>query len=333
MRGILVAAILVCAAPCALAQPRAELPIRDVALESGVHLYSVQITVGATVIEAGLDTGSTGLRVLPGTLADGDVTVGDRSADYGFSSGVRYEGDNAKGALALGPLSGTVNLEKINALTCREDKPRCAAVTMSRADYGVRGNSLTAGRFRAILGINGAEADIANPLTHLGVKRWIVELPRAGETGKLILNPSEDEMKDFARLPALSKQGSLHDAVRGCLLDTATKANDCGALVLDSGAPTIRLVHGKLAGLSDGAPAMLMFYDTKGARAAASITVGQPQNGTRLRGDSDGRMNFTAIFAGTAPYLAFDVLYDGSEIGLKPRPQAAGTPQGILVPR
>jgi hypothetical protein len=331
MRAAILAMAICAGAMAAQAQTRTELPIQDVALKNGVHLYSVSIMVGGTRIEAGLDTGSTGLRVLPGTLADGDVAVKGASADYGFSSGVRYEGENAEGVLALGTLSGKVTLEKITALTCLRDKPRCPAVTMTRADYGVRGNSLTAGRFRAILGINRADTDLANPLTALGVTRWIVELPRVGETGRLILNPGNDEVKNFAHLPTNANLGNLRDSVRGCLIDTATKASDCGAVMLDTGAPNIRLVHGKLDGLADGAPAALAFFDASGARAIANITIGQAENGTRLRGDSDGRMNFTAIFAGTAPYLAFDVLYDGSEIGLKPRMPVPGAPQGALV--
>jgi hypothetical protein len=337
MRGtILTTWLVVVAALPAMAQIRTELPIRDVALDSGSHLYSVPVTLGGTRIEAGLDTGSTGLRILPGTLADGDAQDGGPTRDYSFTSGVRYEGDSARGVLALGTLSGPVTLETIAALTCRKDKPRCPALTMTRADYGVRGNSLTAGRFRAILGVNSASADIDNPLLALGVKRWIVELPRPGETGKLILNPGDAELAGFARLPTITNlgaQGGLKDSVQGCLVDGETKARDCGALVLDSGAPNIRLVHGKLDGMNDGAPAALAFYDADGVRAIANFTIGNPAMGTRLRADSDGRLSFTAIFAGTAPYLAFDVLYDGAEIGLRPRPAAAGIPTGQMVPK
>jgi hypothetical protein len=320
------------------AQVRSEVPIRNVALDNGAHLYSVPIQVGSTMIEAGLDTGSTGLRVLPGTLVDGDVQDGGPTRDYSFTSGVRYEGDSARGTLVIGTVSGTTTLETIAALTCRRDKPRCPAVTMTRADYGMRGNSLTGGHFRAILGVNSAAADVDNPLLALGVKRWIVELPRGGETGRLILNPTDDELAGFARLPTLSNlgaQGGLKDSVQGCLVDGVTKARDCGALVLDSGAPNIRLVHGKLDDLSNGAPAALAFYDAAGPRALANFTVGDAASGTRLRGDSDGRIGFTAIFAGTAPYMAFDVLYDTAkgEIGLKPRSAVAGAPVGMLVPK
>ena len=52
---------------------RAKVPIREVILSDGAHRYGVPITVGATQIEAGLDTGSSGLRIVPNVVSASDA--------------------------------------------------------------------------------------------------------------------------------------------------------------------------------------------------------------------------------------------------------------------
>ena len=57
--------------------------------------------------------------------------------------------------------------------------------------------------FKAILGTDMAPEKVANPLTAMGVRRWIVELPRPGERGpgRLILNPTREETEGYVMLP------------------------------------------------------------------------------------------------------------------------------------
>jgi hypothetical protein len=321
-------------------QTRTELPIRAVPLSMGAVLYSVQIKVGTTQIEAGLDTGSTGLRVFPGTLVDGDVKSGSPIDPYSFSSGNRYDGRSASGTLALGTISGTAPLEMIEAITCVQDRPDCPATHISPSDYGVRGDSLTGGRFRAIFGINTGAAAIANPLLALSVKHWIVELPRPGETGKLILNPSEDETKDFTYIPnvtALRNRGAYKDAIAGCLIDAQTKEKGCGPMLLDSGAPNIRLVNVPVSAgvLADGRSVAFVFYDDKGPRVIENIVLGQAALGTRAILDDRKSNNLQVIAAGTAPYQGLDVLYepDHDQIGLRPRSAITSIPTPQIIPR
>src|SRR5947208_2231838 len=67
-------------APPATAQAppaRTELPIHAVKLSNGAVRFGVPIRIGATALEAALDTGSTGLRVLPGALAAADAAASD----------------------------------------------------------------------------------------------------------------------------------------------------------------------------------------------------------------------------------------------------------------
>lgn len=315
---------------------RTDVPIRDVPLSNGLHLYSIPIKVGGTEIEAGLDTGSPGLRVFPGTLAATDVQQGGSVRDANFSSGVRYEGSSATGILALGGASGSVRLETINVIECQSDRPNCPATRISATDYGVRGDSLTGGRFRAVIGINTAQADIRSPLLQLGINRWIVTLPRSGEIGHLILNPTDEETNGFVqfqKIAALRDRGSLRDAIEGCIFDDQKHSN-CGPLLMDSGAPTIHLINGSAGdALIKGAQAALAFTKSGQAVAAEQFVVGQPENGTVFRADADRAMRSTTIIAGTAPFLAFDVLYDANsdEIWLRPRQPSNGGPIGQVL--
>jgi hypothetical protein len=321
------------------AQPRAEVAIKAVTLDNGAVLYSIPIKVGSTLIEAGLDTGSPGLRVLPGTLAEADAKNERPTDPANFSSGVRYEGRLATGTLTVGSATGISDFEKVESIACMRDRPDCPARTMSPTDYGVGGNSLTAGRFRAIFGINTGDAPIPNPLLALGVKRWIVELPRPGETGRLILNPTDVEAESFTFVPnmtALRDRGGLKDAVDGCLVEAETKSRGCGAMVLDSGAPSIRLHNVPIDAslLADGKGAAFVFLDANGPRAIENIVLGQAGLGTYTRIDRS-KPNIPILFAGSAPYMGLSVLYDPdhNQIGLKSRPPVPMVPAAEIVSR
>ncbi len=64
--------------------------------------------------------------------------------------------------------------------------------------------------------------------------------------GRLILNPSDQDIADFIMLPTIARfreqrGGGLHDAVRGCIRNQATKERVCGPLTMDTGAPGIEV--------------------------------------------------------------------------------------------
>jgi hypothetical protein len=319
---------------------RSEIPIREVVLSDGTRRYGIPITVGGTQIEAGLDTGSTGLRVLPNVLAASDATGGGRDDRYSYGAGTEFTGEVGKGQLGIGGLAASSTLQLIHKVDCVQSNPHCPASRVSLAQFGVQGNGLAGEGFRAIIGINMAEADVASPLAAIGAKRWIVELPRPGGGGKLILNPSEEEVQDYVRLPVLrafaAQRGGLHDAVSGCLINMTTKDKSCGAVMLDTGAPGIALTNGTAGRTAwdNGTPAALALFDANSARAIEYFTVGLREQASRLSFDEMPQPRQTVIYAGLSPYFAFDVLYDPArgEIGVRPRPSGAGAPNGQLVP-
>ena len=87
------AAALALAGLTTTAAARSELPITQTVLPDGAIRYSVPITVGdGPPIEAMLDTGSFGIRVLKSALAPGQYADAGRHVSYNFGGGIKLDG-------------------------------------------------------------------------------------------------------------------------------------------------------------------------------------------------------------------------------------------------
>jgi hypothetical protein len=310
------------------AGPRAEVPLREVLLPNGTRRYAVPMTLGGVAVEAGLDTGSVGLRVLSRATANAQVDATTRHTTYSYTSGTRFKGVVAKATLALGGVSGPVPVDVIQAIDCRPEKPACPAAHADPATFGIQGDGLPGAGFAAIFGINMGEDEVANPLIKLRVTRWIVELPKPGEpgSGKLILNPAADETAGFVMFPidrALKDtRGGAHDAIDGCLRDLKTQQTVCGAIILDSGAPGIHIVTAEpeKPWTADD-PARIVFVKDGKPALAADFIVDRRDQASHLTTEDEPQMRVPHLYAGLMPYFVFDVLYDAErgEVGLKPR--------------
>ncbi|HEY2751015.1 hypothetical protein [Phenylobacterium sp.] len=324
--------------------PRSEVAIVQSRLTNGARRYAIPIQVGSVAMLASLDTGSTGLRILPGVLGPTDAQAGAEPESYGYASGSRYEGVAGEARVALGGVEGRPSVHLIRSIGCYAYLPRCPASRTTLANYGIAGDGLPCEGFKAIIGIDMAPGRVGNPLRSMGVRRWIVELPRPGEgDGRLILNPTEAETEGFVMVPlaapyAHQRGGGLHDAVPGCLSNGSTHARACGVVLLDTGGPGLAVANGRLERDTwpDGTEAALELFDTNGGVAArAALTTGVRDQGTRLSFRQDSRVLGVVIYAGVAPYYAYSVLYDPRRqmIGLKPRPPgpAAEGPRAVVL--
>ena len=319
---------------------RVEIPIREVVLSDGTRRYGVAIMIGTAHVEAGLDTGSTGLRALPHGLKDGDVHTTQVTDFISFGGGTKLEGSVASASITLGLLSGDTTLQLVQKVLCAPDATSCPPESASSPDYRIMGHGELSEGFTAILGVNMAPAvDIAQPLTGLGVRRWIIELPRPGELGpgRLVLNPTDTEVAGYTAVETVDTfapaRGSLHDAVRGCLVNEDTHEKICGAVVLDTGDPGLRVARagGQKQVWADGTPVTLFF-----ANSAAQVHIAE--RGTVRSGDQVSRLVFEDrpgaaqpfILAGLLPYL---ILYDSDRhtIGFKARPVLANGPRPLRI--
>jgi hypothetical protein len=309
-RLALLALLAVFAAPLAghaAAQTRSVVPIHARTLSDGVVRYSVPLTLGGQMVEAALDTGSTGLR----WLASGR---GGRRVRYAYSGGVQLDGTRAAEPIAIGGLSGEADVHRVSKIGCTRARPDCSAKAQDIDAFGFEGDGLPGQGFRAILGTSLASGAKDNPLRRLGARRWIVSLPRGAAEGQLVLNPTDEDLTGFVLLPlerslAWRKDGA-HDGIEGCLQAPAGGRRLCGPVLLDTGAAGAAVVNGGGGAAAWVAGASLSFNGVQPVELHRPLSAG--------RGDDMPR---PMILAGAAPYLAFDVLYDPERgvIGLRPR--------------
>jgi hypothetical protein len=311
----------------ALAQTRIEVPIREVVQSNGVHRYGVPITVGGVQIEAGLDTGSTGLRILPGVVPATAVQSSGHRTSYSYDNGVQFDGTMVEADMTIG-VSGKVKFEQIDKVGCKPGLRTCQAVTVKPEEFGIQSGGLPNEGFKAILGINMADDTAPNPLMAMGVKRWIIDLPRPGqgETGRIVLNPTDAEVADY-RLFRIDDQfvgshGGLHDAIQGCLVNKTTKHSYCGPTDLDTGAPGVQVATSDTQPWQPQTPVTIAFLDNGKPVIGADFTVGQGP-GARLsfRAPPPRRPSASNIYLGILPYFVFSTLYEpeARSVGLKAR--------------
>jgi hypothetical protein len=332
-RLALSACLLLLALPSlTVAQPAAGpvvVPIKEVDLTDGTRRYMIPITVGATRIEAGLDTGSSGLRILPDTLGAADATETKTSDDYSYGSGAELHGVVGQANVAIGDgAAAPMSVQIIKSVGCIARLPNCPVSKVSAKDYRIQGDGLAGQGFRAIIGVNMAEAEVRSPLIAAGAKRWIIDLPLPGSSrpGQLILNPTPEQTKGYTMFkidPAFRGQkGGMHDAIAGCLYNERSKQQFCGPTLLDSGAPGINIVNADAGAVwPNETPVTLAFLDGGKAVTGMKMLIGRREQASRLqytpRPDAPG----VRLQPGIAPYFGFSVLYDpeADAIGLKPR--------------
>lgn len=335
---------LAVAAPNAVdaAQTRStvSVPLHEVVLSDGTRRFGIPINVAGNDIVAGLDTGSTGLRVKSTALPWDKVKATTTPRSVIYANGTALNGVEASVDLSMGGLSGTTTIQLVKAIGCSIDNLKCPASAISFADFGIQGNGIPRQGFPAIFGINTSADPIGNPLSGIGVRRWIVNLPRSGapQDGELILNPSDAATATYVEFPLdptfAKADASLHDGIDGCLENEATNAKICGLVMLDTGAPGIIVVNQNVPQVwANGTPMTLQLVDSTGAlRPVEHLTAGLRSHASRLSFLASPGTKNALIYVGFSPYLALSVLYDPQKgtIGLAPRAMTTDGPRPAL---
>lgn len=302
--------LLLVAAPAAA--QRAELPVREIDLPNGDRRFATTLTVDGKPVEVGIDTGSTGLRVLPRGLGPAGQTPKGARVTYSYGAGTGFEGDAVTVPVAAGPVAGPVKVMRITGVGCTADHPDCPVAHADLSAYGIQGDGIAGQGFAAILGIRLQRDAIDNPFVQLGAKRWLIELPRTpAEQGRIVLNPSDTELAGYARI-GVDAAGTTP----GCL---AGPERICGRAFFDSGAAGLRVIRAApFRPWPNGTPATIT-VGSGGAAQAMTVTIGRRDQAAALiyaPGGGDTRLSL-----GFAPYYRWSVLYDADkrEIGVKPR--------------
>jgi len=224
---------------------RVIVPIHQKVLQNGVIRYSIPLSIGNTHIEGMLDTGSPGIRILPGTAHHGDFTLTNQTANIHYGSGVLLKGVIARASVTIGGIrSGMpINVTAVEKITCDSQHPHCAASKVSQQDYRIGGGATGEG-FKAIVGVDiGARGMVNNPLPELGVHEWIIVLPRPGDMqpGALILNPNKKDIKGYTFFK-LDTTSNPRDGIPSSITNLRTNKQVDGPAMLDTGAPGIHIV-------------------------------------------------------------------------------------------
>jgi hypothetical protein len=308
-------------------------PVEATRLSDGTWRYGVRLTVGGKMVLAGIDTGASGLRIMPDAAEGMRAEETGRKEVFAFGSGARPDGVIGKTQVSLGALSAPVTAHLVKDVTCIASKPNCPG--RLGLGYGFLGNGLVGEGFRVLLGGSMGPTTVDTPLLAAGAQRWILELPRPGETepGRLILNPSEADLKGFRMASLVGGHaerdgGGLHDAVFGCLRHRITRREVCGLVTFDTGAFFARVLNAPptTPRWQAGEPLELALLTPERAPVAKASWTAGAQGQAVYFGSAPVRQSVLQM--GVAPYWAFSVLYDPTRrrLGFKPRPPVEGLP-------
>jgi hypothetical protein len=332
---VTVAATLLCAASAtAQTQARSAVPIREVVIRpEGTSRYVVTITVNGVAMDAGIDTGSLGLRLTPhGVTRSGVVPSGAGYAE-GYGSGVELRGPDVPAVVQIGTQRGSIRVQATRTVACKGNA-RCAAPSSDdphgQDAFGIMGLGHPGQGFPAILGIRLQPGRIDHPLVALGARRWIVHLPARGGVGALILNPDAQDTAGFVPLQLADKPIG---GVRGCVMAVRPGARQiCGGIIWDTGASSIHVKGAQRPpALQPGAAAEMMFTpadDTRPPRLG--FEVDDRAHGGEVSVTPDRNEPHPLILGGTLPFYAYDMLFDADgHIAIRPNADQRGLPRAI----
>jgi len=329
---------------------RVVVPISQSLLPNGDIRYSVPVTIGNSItVPALLDTGSTGLRVLRNAVFSDSYTDTGFASLSEFGGGDRLSGTIGTAVVRVGSASteDAVPFEVVTQAGCADFRPQCSAAMVAPQDYGIGGDGIAGQGFQALLGVSLAVQSgagyLANPLTHIGARQWIIELPEPGQSGdgSLILNPDEQDLQGFQmfNLTQLPSQGAgldsgWADALPGCLRDLSNGQDVCGPAILDTGSPGI------ITDQYGAQSAPLWAQDDKvtmsfssGNQSEGFSFVADRNPGTGMLQEPAASADATRLLDGFLPFFYYDVLYDAADgaIGLRARgdaPSVVAAPEG-----
>lgn len=314
---------------------RAELPL-SITLDTLRQLLTPTLLVSVNGVQNQviLDTGSWGLRMLPGALKNANLILTQKLLGYNYGSGtgeIYTRGREVNATFSIGSLSTPAPIHLMLIDTIRRslsDPGRSTLDSVAIPNAHFRS-------FAGILGVglrNGSSLDVASPLAQLpGTASFIVRFPVYGQaSGKLIMNPNQDELSGFTFF-SLTKglyplpnglPSWLDNQVNGIALLNGSPVR--APTLLDTGTSPSEIY-------ANGLPN----YGLLGKGTVVHLGVGQAGQAVSLVDTSfsvntrvAGRDRFytyasttgePSLVYGTNFFFAFDVYYDqqGGRIGLK----------------
>ncbi|HEX5463054.1 MAG TPA: aspartyl protease family protein [Steroidobacteraceae bacterium] len=309
-------------------------PIDQTVLHDGAIRYSIDMRIDGRPLRVMLDSGSTGLRLMPRAVARLGLKTGDLRK-YAFSSGVALWGSTVRVQAAIGAsAAAAVPAQAVDLVTCEPRRPDCPASWQMSAGFRIGADDpdeVVSRGFLAILGVGLQPADLPNPLAIIGGGRWVIDLPLPGDRhpGRLVLDPAEQELGSYETFPLEPTAGRVagwQDTIPGCLLRKENRDAICGRMLLDTGSTGFQVLSPRLYGPARwpaGSRVELVFRPKGGSGVGFEFRSGRLSAATvSMDSVNPGRnADPPPIDCGVMPYYYFSVAYDDvtGAIGLKAR--------------
>ena len=245
-------------------QPLAELPLRVDCL-TGDIAFVVKVKIGTTEVDALVDTGSSGLRIVDGVVTATDLASRSNTAvQAAYGSGTVVEGVVATANVSLGALTtaAPIKLEIVTSAHCSAAKPGCPVANTSFDQFAFKGAA--GGTYKAIIGVgmrNGPNSQqVANPIAQLPMKpAYVIDIGAYGATtGVLRIGPTPVQVAGFKTIthPALPNGVALDNGVGAfddrqmpvCIVNTTQSKTFCLDALFDCGNGTTDINASAAAG-------------------------------------------------------------------------------------
>ena len=277
---------------------------------------------------AGLDSGSGGLRLLPDAQHGLRPTEDPSQRTYRYAAGISITGPVALADVAFGAVQGTIKVQAIQKVGCNRPDGPCAVGARPIGQYGFFSAKQPNRGFKAMLGaIPNPEGGIVNPWMELGVRRWIISLPRPGEgrPGRLILNPTPADTAGFRPAPSSVKPWQLATCVER---HGSQPRRVCGTNLLDTGAAgQFQLVNAERdGGWTPGTPLVIDIGQGDPSDIRFGVRLGDERQGLKFAIGRNAQHPGIAVLSGAAVDYACDVMWDADrqQMLLRPRPPYPG---------
>lgn len=319
---------------------RVEVPISLHRTSAGDTFFTVPITVGNTTLQAILDTGSPGLRVLPGALQTGDRTLTSTVSQVAFAGGESLTGVTAQAVVKVGDAStgSAIDFTLADTVGCIDTQLDCNARDAASDPQAYRflqesGDSQSG--FKAVLGVSLRNDTVAvdgvfSPLAQIGKSTFIIRWNPTLGTGRLIINPNASDDTGWAPYGMYASNDPLPNnlpswgdhMLSGCLIDHTSRTQQCSYVMLDSGAPRMTLRNPSVT-TPGAAPAgsslqWVLYQDQQHATTSPTFSVsprhGVTGNSSTLVALPPATLNEPASMVwGTMVFFQYDVMY--SQVG------------------
>jgi hypothetical protein len=302
-----------------------DVPMTVGTVASGSMRFSVSVQIGdAPPFQAQIDTGSAGLRILPGMVPDSafeSITTTVNHETYGGSLTVNGVVAMAKVKIGGAATSVSIPVQLIQTEACTSANPGCSVTAEVASHFS---------GFSAILGLGMRTATVApvvgNPIAQMpGSPSFIISAPPfPGGAGILRIAPSAAELGLFKtfNLSTDSTEVPLQNGVvpwndlstPACVTDVTDGTQYCAGVHLDTGESPTKISWPDYSGSTTTfASGKLMDFTIDPISSPLcdySFTVGAtPKAGldeVHLAPTTSGKL----INSGTAPFFRYDILFD-----------------------